>query len=90
MKKLIASKYLLSTAFAVAAFAVASSMPVFAQSQDHFGSMLPHYFNSAGAEIWGSWGPTTSGPGTTDQAAPQSSRPLYLYVKPRPSRARVH
>jgi hypothetical protein len=31
--------------------------PVFAQSMDHFGSSLPHYFDGSGELIWGSWGP---------------------------------
>jgi hypothetical protein len=40
---------------AVLAASVAS--PAFAQSVDHTGSQMPHYFDSSGAEIFGSWGP---------------------------------
>ncbi len=83
MKRLFASKYLLSAALAVAALAAVSSAPAFAQSVDHFGSMLPHYFNGAGEEIWGSWGPPT-----TQQQAAQPSRRLYMYVNPHASRSR--
>lgn len=29
----------------------------FAQSVDHTGSMMPHYFDSNGTEVFGSWAP---------------------------------
>jgi hypothetical protein len=82
MKRLIASKYLLSTAFAVAAFAAASLAPAYAQSRSHYGSSLPRYYSAEGEQIWGSWAPPA-----TDQQVTGTSHPLYMYVKPH--RARV-
>jgi hypothetical protein len=82
MKRLIISKYLLSAAFAAAAFASAGTAS--AQSLSHYGSPLPRYYDAQGAQHWGSWAPPA-----TAQAA-QPSRPLYLYVKPRASRAQAH
>jgi hypothetical protein len=55
-KRFSADKYL-AFALALAAFAAAGMAPAFAQPADHFGSQLPHYFDSNGAEIFGSWGP---------------------------------
>jgi hypothetical protein len=37
--------------------AVSMASPAFAQSLSRDGSMLPHYFESSGALVWGSWGP---------------------------------
>lgn len=37
--------------------AVSIASRAFAQSQDHFGGVLPHYFDGSGALIWGSWTP---------------------------------
>jgi hypothetical protein len=42
---------------AAALVAASIASPAFAQSADHTGSQLPHYFASNGAEIFGSWGP---------------------------------
>jgi hypothetical protein len=36
---------------------VGLAAPAFAQSADHTGSQMPHYFDSNGTEIFGSWGP---------------------------------
>jgi len=36
---------------------VSMASPAFAQSLSRDGSMLPHYFESSGALVWGSWGP---------------------------------
>ena len=42
----------------IAALATVSmASPAFAQSLSRDGSMLPHYFESSGALVWGSWGP---------------------------------
>jgi len=84
MKRLIASKYFLSTAFAVAAFAAANLAPAYAQSRSHYGSPLPRYYSAEGEQIWGSWAPPA-----TDQVT-GTSHTLYMYVKPHRSRARVH
>ena len=35
---------------------VSIASPAFAQTQEHFGGVLPHYFDGSGALIWGSWG----------------------------------
>jgi hypothetical protein len=85
MKTAILSKNLLSTAFAVAAFAAASLAPAFAQSRSHYGSPLPRYYNAEGEQIWGSWAPPTTG-----QQTAQPSRSLYPYAKPHASHSRVH
>jgi hypothetical protein len=85
MKMFIVSKNLLSTAFAVAAFAAASLAPAFAQSRSEYGSPLPRYYDAEGERVLGSWAPPTTG-----QQTAQPPRPLYLYAKPHPSHARVH
>ena len=54
MRKFFAARRCVQAALVLAAFAGAA--PAFAQSADHFGSQLPHYFASNGAEIFGSWG----------------------------------
>jgi hypothetical protein len=84
MKTFIASKNLLSTAFAVTAFAVASLAPAFAQSRSHYGSPLPRYYNAEGEQIWGSWAPPTMAQQTTQP------RSIYLYAKRHGSHAHVH
>jgi hypothetical protein len=53
---------------ALAALTIAS--PAFAQSQDRTGSMLPHYFNSLGEMVWGSWAPPTAA--TANQQSAQA------------------
>ncbi|MGA7432641.1 MAG: hypothetical protein WBQ24_07495 [Xanthobacteraceae bacterium] len=85
MKRLIVSKYLVSAAFAVAAFAAASLAPAYGQARSHYGSPLPRYYNAEGEQIWGSWAPPAA-----DQQVTGTSHALYMYVKPRRSRARVH
>jgi hypothetical protein len=85
MKTFIISKNLLSTVFAVAAIATASFAPAFGQALTHEGSPLPRYYDAEGGQHWGSWAPPATG-----QQTAQSPRPLYLYAKPHPSRARVH
>ena len=57
MKMFVVSKKLLSTAFGVAALAVASLTPAFAQSRSQYGSPLPRYYDAEGARVWGSWAP---------------------------------
>ncbi|HUD87570.1 MAG TPA: hypothetical protein VMR17_14020 [Xanthobacteraceae bacterium] len=63
MKRFIAKKYL-STALALAAFGAAGTLPAFAQSRDHTGSMMPFYYESTGAQVTGSWAPATPAPVT--------------------------
>ena len=100
MKKVFVAKYL-SVALAVAALAAAGSVPAFAQSRSHDGSLLPHYFDASGDLIWGSWAAATADqqaelPWRNQQAALPSrnqqaalpSRHLYLYAKSRSSHAR--
>jgi hypothetical protein len=84
MKTFVVSKNLLSTVFAVAAFAVASLVPAFAQSRSQYGSPLPRYYDSEGARVWGSWAPPATG-----QQTAQPPHPLYLYAKPRGRHARA-
>jgi hypothetical protein len=58
----------LVTATLVAAFAAVSiASPAFAQTQDHFGSVLPHYFDGTGEIKWGAWAPPNAA--TADQGA---------------------
>jgi hypothetical protein len=77
MKRFTATKHL-STASAAAVALVllgaAGTVPAFAQSRDHTGSMLPFYYDSTGEQITGAWGPP---------AAPSigSHSPLYLKVE---------
>jgi hypothetical protein len=85
MKTFIVSKNLLSTAFAVAAFAAASLAPAFAQSRSQYGSPLPRYYDAEGARVWGSWAPPP-----TAQPTAQPPHRLYLYAEPHASHARVH
>jgi hypothetical protein len=59
MKRLVSSKYL-SAAFAVAAFATIGSVPAFAQSLSHDGSLMPHYFDASGELKWGGWAPAAA------------------------------
>ena len=77
MKRFTATKHL-STAFAAAAALVllgaAGTVPAFAQSRDHTGSMLPFYYDSTGAQITGAWGPPTA-------PSVGSRSPLYLKVE---------
>ena len=47
------------TAAAAALMAAFIAAPAFAQSADHTGSQMPHYFDGKGVEIFGSWGPPT-------------------------------
>lgn len=49
------SKWKLATVAAL--MAVGIVVPAFAQSADHTGSQLPHYYAGNGVEIFGSWGP---------------------------------
>ena len=85
MKMFVVSKKLLSTAFGVAALAVASLTPAFAQSRSQYGSPLPRYYVAEGARVWGSWAPPTTG-----QRTALPPHPLYMYAKRHASRARVH
>jgi hypothetical protein len=52
------SKLKIVTAVALIAAGIAS--PAFAQSADHTGSQLPSYYDNAGKQAWGTWGPLTS------------------------------
>jgi hypothetical protein len=46
----------------IALAALSSGSSAFAQSTDKTGSPLPYYYNSAGAQIRGSWGAPVSTP----------------------------
>ena len=100
MKKVFVAKYL-SVALTVAAFAAASPVPAFAQSRSHDGSLLPHYFDSSGDLIWGSWASATAdqqaglpsrnqqaGLPSRNQQAGLPSRHRYRYAGSRSSHAR--
>jgi hypothetical protein len=50
MKTVVASKKVLSIAFAAAAFAALGSASAFAQSRDHTGSMMPTYYTADGGQ----------------------------------------
>lgn len=52
------NKWKIATVAALMVAGIAS--PVFAQSPDHTGSQLPHYYDAAGKQVWGSWGPPTT------------------------------
>lgn len=49
------NKMKFATAAALIAAGIAS--PAFAQSTDHTGSQMPNYYDAAGKQNWGSWGP---------------------------------
>ena len=82
MKMFVVSKKLLSTAFGVAALAVASLTPAFAQSRSQYGSPLPRYYVAEGARVWGSWAPPDHGSADSATAAPS----LYVRQTARVSR----
>jgi hypothetical protein len=65
--------------FAVAAVAVAFSMPAFAQAVDHTGTLQPSYYNSIGKQVFGSW--TTNG---SNLEPVVQTRPLYNSAQARP------
>lgn len=44
-------------AIAAALMTAGLAAPALAQSADHTGSQMPHYFDNNGVEIFGSWGP---------------------------------
>ena len=66
--------------------AVSMASPALAQSMDHYGSQLPHYFDSSGALVWGSWGPAPApavhsiaqAPANINQRVARSARGLYM------------
>jgi hypothetical protein len=66
---------------ALAALTIAS--PAFAQSQDRTGSMLPHYFNSSGEMVWGSWAPPTAATGNQRTA---QARAIVVHEAARPAK----
>ena len=84
MKNFASANKYVSAAFALVAIAAASTVPAFAQSRDHTGSMMPFYYDATGGQNTGSWAP--------EGTAAQSSRPLYLYAGKHSPRhgARVH
>jgi hypothetical protein len=53
MKTVVASKKVLSIAFAAAAFAALGSVSALAQSRDHTGSMMPTYYDGEGGQVAG-------------------------------------
>jgi hypothetical protein len=72
MKNFASANKYLSAAFALVAIAAAGTVPAFAQSRDHTGSMMPFYYDATGAQSTGSWAP--------EGTAAQPQRPLYLYA----------
>jgi hypothetical protein len=69
----------------VALAAVSIASPAFAQGQSHEGSQLPHYFDSSGGLVWGSWGPAQASPVVNHRVArsapdvyARSARDVYL------------
>ena len=58
----------------IAALVVASvASPAFAQSFEHTGSVLPHYYDASGVMVWGSWGPPQA-TATTDHRVATNHR----------------
>ena len=55
MKNLASANKYLSAAFALVAIAASGTMPAFAQSRDHTGSMMPFYYEGTGEQKAGSW-----------------------------------
>ena len=72
MKRPVVRKNLLSTAFAIAAFAGPNLVRAFAQSLSHHGSPLPHFYDAEGTQHCRFWAPPTMG-----QQTARSPRPLY-------------
>ena len=73
MKRPVVHKNLLSTAFAIAAFAAPNLVRAFAQSLSHYGNPLPgFFFDAEGTQHCGFWAPPTMG-----QQTARSPRPLY-------------
>jgi hypothetical protein len=79
MKTLFNSK-VLSTAFAVAAFAAIGCAPASAQSLSHDGSLMPHYFDKNGELKWGDWAP----PAAEQKVVSIPQHNLYLSARPHP------
>jgi hypothetical protein len=73
-------------AFIAALAALSIASPAFAQSLSRDGSMLPHYFDSSGALVWGSWGPAQApavhpiaqAPANTNHQVARSARNFYM------------
>ena len=61
MKRPAVRKNLLSTAFAIAAFAVPNLVRAFAQSLSRYGSPLPRSHEAEGSQRCGFWAPPTIG-----------------------------
>jgi hypothetical protein len=72
MKRPVVRKNLLSTAFAIAAFAAPNLVRAFAQSLSHYGNPLPGVFDAEGTQHCGYWAPPTM-----DQQTARSPRPIY-------------
>ena len=67
-------------AIAAALMTAGLAAPAFAQSSDHTGSQMPHYFDSNGAEIFGSWGPATVVARSRHPVAPRSGLSAFARV----------
>lgn len=67
-------------AIAAALMTAGLAAPAFAQSADHTGSQMPHYFDNNGVEVFGSWGPATPAASTRHSAARQSGLNAYARV----------
>jgi hypothetical protein len=59
MKRHVVRKNLLSTAFAIAAFAAPNLLRAFGQSLSHYGSPLPRFCDAEGTQHCGCWPPPT-------------------------------
>jgi hypothetical protein len=85
MKSFASANKYLSAAFALVAIAASGTMPAFAQSRDHTGSMMPSYYDETGAQKAGSWSRQEEA-ATANQQAAQPSQSLYLYAGKRSPR----
>jgi hypothetical protein len=91
-EKQVGSPMITKATFALLAATAAAGLvsPAFAQTFDRYGSSLPYYYDSSGAQVWGSWGPKEQGssPSKVSTSRAQSvthhrGYSAYAHVRPR-------